>query len=139
MPIRKTILLILAVLIAVASFLFGASHARSQEKPYNAYADLRTKYLEIQAKQAAQLNDALFQRIAMCESTNNPLAKNSHSTASGRYQFLKGSWEYYGEKHWGEAWVYYDVFNYDDNTELAWYVYNSVGTSPWNASKHCWG
>lgn len=35
-------------------------------------------------------------RIAKCESSLNPLAKNPNSTATGLYQFLDGTWEWIG-------------------------------------------
>ncbi|MGI9598498.1 MAG: transglycosylase family protein, partial [Acidimicrobiales bacterium] len=38
----------------------------------------------------------LLLRIRFCESTNNYVAANSSSTARGAYQFLNGSWDYYG-------------------------------------------
>lgn len=82
-----------------------------------------------------------MERIAWCESRNNPLAKNPRSTASGRFQFLKSSWKYYGEKKWGDAWVTKDVFSYVDNTELAYWVYSINGTKDWEAdpaSVACW-
>lgn len=78
-----------------------------------------------------------FERIAWCESKNVATAKNPASTASGRFQFLKGSWEYYGTELWGST-AGKSVFDYEDNTELAAYVYKKYGTSPWEASSHCW-
>jgi hypothetical protein len=80
----------------------------------------------------------LLEKIAWCESRNNPKAKNRYSTASGRFQFLKGSWAYYGKKLWGDELVNKDVFDYEDNTELALYVYKRNGTSDWLESKPCW-
>jgi soluble lytic murein transglycosylase-like protein len=35
-------------------------------------------------------------RIMRCESSGNPNAANSHSSARGLYQFTKGTWEYIG-------------------------------------------
>lgn len=82
--------------------------------------------------------DATLLAIAECESGNNAKAKNPNSSASGRFQFIKSSWEYYGKKLWGDEWVNKDVFNWQDNTELAIYVYNKNGTSDWLESKPCW-
>jgi hypothetical protein len=92
----------------------------------------------IEVLEEESIVDELFERIAFCESGNNPGAQNPHSTAGGRFQFIIGSWNYYGEQLWGEELIYKDRFDYDDNTELAWYVYQTVGTSPWDASEHCW-
>lgn len=81
---------------------------------------------------------SVLERIALCESQNNPLAKNPSSSASGRFQFLKGSWEAYGRQLWGTT-EGKDVFSYKDNTELAEYVYSIEGTKPWISSIDCWG
>lgn len=89
-------------------------------------------------EQKVQPRDSVIERIALCESQNNALAKNPRSTASGRFQFLKGSWKYYGEMKWGSL-EGRDVFDYEDNTELAYWVAENYGLSPWYASKHCWG
>lgn len=80
---------------------------------------------------------SILDRIAECESHNVATAKNPHSTASGRFQFLKSSWEGYGKELWGSL-EGKDVFSFSDNTELAEYVVSKYGTSPWNASRHCW-
>lgn len=83
--------------------------------------------------------DHLFEKIAWCESKNDPKAKNAYSTASGRFQFLNSSWEYYGKQYWGDKFYQKNVFDYDDNTALAWYVYMKNGTSDWEESRPCWG
>jgi hypothetical protein len=80
----------------------------------------------------------LFERIALCESGNDAHAKNPHSSASGRFQFLFSTWYYYGREFWGEDFYQKNVFNYKDNTDLAWYVFSKHGTSDWNESKFCW-
>lgn len=79
-----------------------------------------------------------MERIAFCESKNNPNAKNPTSTASGRFQFLRSSWAYYGMQKWGTL-EGKSVFDYNDNTELAYWVYEREGTGPWEESRHCWG
>lgn len=81
----------------------------------------------------------ILERIAMCESQNVETAKNPNSSASGRYQFIRSSWKYYGQKLWGDDWVNKDILDYWDNTELAIYTFSIEGTSPWNSSKSCWG
>ena len=45
-------------------------------------------------------------RIAKCESSLNPNARNKHSSAKGLYQFLDGTWKNYCEG---------DVFNPEDS------------------------
>lgn len=81
---------------------------------------------------------AILERIATCESQNNPHAKNKYSSASGRFQFLWSSWNYYGKQLWGEDFYEKNIWSYEDNTELALYVYKLNGTKDWNESKHCW-
>ncbi len=76
--------------------------------------------------------------IAYCESHDVAGAKNPSSSASGRFQFVKSSWNYYGKELWGDKLATKDKFNFDDNTDLAIYVYQRNGTSDWNASKSCW-
>lgn len=80
----------------------------------------------------------LFEAIALCESNNVATAKNPKSTAKGRFQFLNSSWNYYGKQLWGEELKNKNVLDYDDNTELAWYVFQKNGTSDWLESKPCW-
>lgn len=54
-------------------------------------------------------------RIAMCESSLNPLARNPTSSASGLYAFTVGTWEYIGSPG--------DRFNADDSIKafMEWY------------------
>lgn len=81
----------------------------------------------------------LFERIALCESDNNPHAKNIYSSASGRFQFTWNSWYYYGRKFWGDDFYEKNIFDYGQNTELALYVFKTIGVSPWESSRNCWG
>lgn len=85
-----------------------------------------------------QSNLGVLEAVAWCESRNDPKAKNPNSTASGRFQFLKSSWDYYGKKLWGDELKNKNVFDYEDNTELAVWVYNRNGLVDWEASKPCW-
>lgn len=94
--------------------------------------------LQIEEQQKA---DPLFNKIGECESQNDPLADNLYSTAKGRFQFLDGTWRHYAPKLWGIDWVNKNVFDYKDNTDLAWFVYTKYGTADWEAdpkSYECW-
>ena len=82
--------------------------------------------------------DEVLVRIAECESSGNLRAKNSESTATGKYQFLRGSWNYYGTKHWGSL-KGKDIFSEKDQDDLARYVVSINGYKDWEASRHCWG
>jgi len=80
----------------------------------------------------------LAHNIAACESRLDPTAKNAHSSAKGVYQFLDGTWEYYGLKHWGTL-AGRDVLNFADNVDLGVWVIANYGTKDWIPSKACWG
>ena len=82
--------------------------------------------------------DLLFEKIGECESNHVLTAKNKYSSASGEYQFIWGSWNYYGKKLWGKEFYKKNIWT-TDNRELARYVFDTVGTSPWEASRKCWG
>lgn len=79
----------------------------------------------------------VMDRVKMCESGGNPNAKNKNSTASGSYQILQSTWNYEGKKLWGSL-EGKDIFNPKDNEELAVYLFEKYGTSPWLESKACW-
>ena len=76
----------------------------------------------------------------MCESNLDPKAKNPNSTAKGVFQFLNGTWKYYGLKKWGTL-EGKDVYDFDDNVELGTWVIGKYGTRDWEAdpaSYECW-
>lgn len=81
---------------------------------------------------------AVAKRIAFCESSFDPLARSKTSSAKGLYQFLDGSWNYYGFKLWGNELKSKDPFNAVDKIDLAMYVMGKRGFKDWEASKHCW-
>jgi hypothetical protein len=72
-------------------------------------------------------------RIAKCESGFNQAAKNPSSSASGVFQYLRGTWSNTEE---GKAGI--SVFDADANVRAAVRHIATKGTSPWNASIHCW-
>ncbi|MBA2706119.1 MAG: transglycosylase family protein [Blastocatellia bacterium] len=72
-------------------------------------------------------------KIRQCESRGNYQAQNSRSTASGAYQFIDGTWANYKG---------YQKAKHAPNhiqDEKALLTYQRSGTTPWNASKQCWG
>lgn len=87
---------------------------------------------------ASSTKEIILAKISWCESRNDPKAKNASSSASGKFQFIRSSWEHYGKQLWGGDWVNKDVFNEKDNEELAGYVYDKNGTVDWLASAECW-
>lgn len=76
--------------------------------------------------------------IRQCESENNYTAANPRSSARGAYQFLTGSWNWYGhaERYGVPAAHLATPAQQDEAALLTW---QADGTRPWNASRHCWG
>jgi hypothetical protein len=72
-------------------------------------------------------------RIANCESGYNQFSKNSHSTASGVFQYLSGTWKNTPAGKQGIS-----VFDAEANVKTAVSSIAINGTAPWNASKRCW-
>lgn len=83
---------------------------------------------------------AILYRIRGCESGTGPnspgsyTAKNPHSSASGAYQFLDGTWR----STTGLA-PPARAYSPAQQDAAALKLYRSSGTSPWNASRYCWG
>lgn len=81
-------------------------------------------------REIAGTNYNVLDRIATCESNWRTNAKNPNSSASGVFQFLSSTWN-----KWGQG----DVFNPYDNIRSAVKLFDAEGTTPWLASKKCWG
>ncbi len=76
--------------------------------------------------------------IRSCESEGNYEAANSRSSARGGYQFLTGSWNWYGHAdRYGVPQAHLATPAQQD--EAALLTWQADGTRPWNASRHCWG
>lgn len=76
--------------------------------------------------------------IRWCESTDNYEAANRRSSARGAYQFLTGSWDWYGHAdRYGVPQAHLATPAQQD--EAALITWQADGTRPWNASRHCWG
>lgn len=85
-----------------------------------------------------QVNRDLLDRIIKAESGNKPTIGNTKSTARGCFQFILGTWELYGKRHWGEEFYSKNIYNPAHNVELATWAISEYGTSDWDASKHVW-
>lgn len=75
----------------------------------------------------------LKDRIICCESGGDYTAQNPVSTASGRYQFLDTTWNNYkgySKARLAPPGVQDEYFNLH---------FEQNGSTPWLASKHCWG
>lgn len=76
--------------------------------------------------------------VRWCESSDNYAAANRRSSARGAYQFLTGSWEWYGHAdRYGVPQAHLATPAQQD--EAALITWQADGTRPWNASRHCWG
>jgi Transglycosylase-like domain len=76
--------------------------------------------------------------IRRCESHDNYTAVNASSGASGAYQFLNSSWAGYGfAAIYGVKSAKLATPAQQDEAALA--TYERSGTSPWKASRSCWG
>lgn len=79
----------------------------------------------------------LLLRIRFCESTNNYSATNPRSTASGAYQFLDKSWDWYGHAaRTGVSRAHLATRAQQDQAALS--TLQAQGTAPWAASRSCW-
>ena len=79
----------------------------------------------------------LLLRIRFCESTNNYKAAHVNSSARGAYQFISGSWRWYGfADRFGVASA--DLATPAQQDQAALDTLNRDGTRPWNESKACW-
>lgn len=74
--------------------------------------------------------------IAHCESGGDHKAENSSSTASGKWQFIDGTWAAYGGTQFAPR---ASGATEAEQDKVAARAYAAEGTSPWNASKSCWG
>jgi hypothetical protein len=76
--------------------------------------------------------------IIECESSGNPLADNPSpkSTASGLYQFIDGTWAAYGGTAFGPR-----ALNATPAEQKIVFdrAFAAEGTTPWDASRDCWG
>lgn len=81
---------------------------------------------------------AIGLRIRQCESGGNYQAQNPTSTASGAFQWIDGSWRAYGfvERYGVTRAMYATPAQQDESFVIG---YQRSGTTPWNASIHCWG
>ena len=73
-------------------------------------------------------------KIMLCESGGNYKAKNGGSTASGLFQFIKGTWAGTPQGRAGR-----DVFDpYANINGAFWLLSQPNGLNHWNETRSCW-
>lgn len=78
----------------------------------------------------------VLDEIARCESGGSYTAQNPTSSASGKYQFIDSTWRAYrGSSTAARA----KDASPAEQEAAARRLYAAEGTTPWNASKSCWG
>lgn len=93
------------------------------------------EYVREQFKDAPIMID-----IARCESrfrqfdSSGKVLKNPSSSAMGVFQIMASLHAHGAKKNLG-----HDIYSLEGNAAYARYLYEKQGTSPWNASKACWG
>ena len=81
---------------------------------------------------------AVLVAIRECESGGSYAAENPTSTASGGFQYLDSSWRSYGyAARYGVARA--SMASPAQQDEAALDTLARSGTTPWNASRGCWG
>jgi len=142
---------LLIVLILLGLFFFGddlINSKRTSPKPLEQTIEVKAvevkayeipcdydaiTYIRCRGEQLGMSNQDITKmiRIARAESNFNQYAKNPNSTAKGIYQFIDSTWRSNCLKDG-------NVYDFKDNINCAWKVYQKQGDRPWNASKHIW-
>lgn len=73
---------------------------------------------------------AVLNKISLCESGNDPLAKSKTSSAKGLFQIIDGTWQAFSCTG--------NVLNADDNRRCAVKIATTSGLQHWDSSKFCW-
>jgi len=124
----------MAVLVAAISWASGPRVAEAITVPYVQPAP---DYLEA-TNTPPSGNEKLVDAIISCESGWNPNARNPGSSATGLGQFLTGTWNSYGMRHWGTL-KGHSRTDARDSYELVKWVVDNYGTDDWLESRPCWG
>jgi hypothetical protein len=134
---KLKILLVLLILITLFNYVGVVRFKvvvreleRVAERPiYNSVLTLEEYAVFEASKRNIDIETLL--RVVQCESGWDQWAKNKNSSASGLFQILRGSWEYYGCSG--------NVFAGRDNIDCAMIIIERDGFVPWDSSKSCWG
>lgn len=98
-------------------------------KPKAPASTTEQNYAEFQNQASKRLNEKqtqVLKNIGECESGFRMVANRSGSSAYGIFQIIKvHSWRG-------------DRYSHKGNIKIAIDLFLEQGTTPWNASKHCW-
>lgn len=79
---------------------------------------------------SAAVARSILPTIAVCESGNDPEARNKTSSAKGLLQIIDGTWAAFRCQG--------NVLNADDNFACGMKIATQSGLHHWNESKYCW-
>lgn len=130
--------------------LYGAGHANAQneniavssttiEKAHIARTMIDSRLVEAMVRN--EFADVpILVEIARCESTFRQFDKDGE-VIRGRVNGADVGVMQINEKYHGEdaKKMGIDIYEIDGNMKFARHLYNKFGTSPWSASKPCWG
>jgi hypothetical protein len=127
-----------SVWLVVVSIAFLAALTSIAEAKRQKQARWTSSSVELQVRKAFADTPIMVQ-IAKCESgfrqydERGVLLRNKHSSASGVFQVMFSLHYATADK------LGFQLETTKGNIGYAKYLYNTQGTNPWNASKHCWG
>lgn len=122
--------------VAINAVAAEALAAQREAEPRWIEPELEPEVDWIDAGNGVVVPDLLL-RIRFCESTNDYLAAHRVSTASGAYQFLDGSWDWYGHAA-SYGVVEARLATPAQQDEAAVTTILRVGARPWAESRSCW-
>lgn len=121
---------IAGVLLAIAAIAAPPAHIARSEAESVPKSHLEWTPERVESRIREVFPDApVMVEIARAESRFIEKAKNPHSSASGVFQILNGTFKA----------CHGDVFDAEDNIQCARLLYDQSGTTPWLASKEAWG
>lgn len=132
MPLAAGLALALSAALSPASGFAAATAPQPVQMPA---AQTVEQYVESQFA-----DTPVMVKIASCEShfkqfdTDGTVLQNGHSSAVGVFQIMASVHKDLASKNLG-----LDIYSLEGNVAYAKALYEDQGTTPWAASKACWG